>query len=135
QYYGRNLEMTGDTASPTVLRNMMVAYKSIGNEAQALEMGARATANSEDGQTWLAYSDVLREAGQTDEAIRALDRAAQLDPELPGIATRKVTVLMAEGQVDEAVAAVKAGLASNSIEAAQAENIAQQVAVRGYNVT
>jgi tetratricopeptide (TPR) repeat protein len=135
QYYGRSVEMKGDSADPTVLRNMMLAYKNVGNQEQALAMGARATANSEDAQTWLVYSDVLREAERIDEAVRALDRAAQLDPTLDGIATRKVTMLMAEGQIDEAVAAVKAGLAANTLQADHAENIAQQIAVRGYNVT
>lgn len=134
QYYGRSVEMKGDSADPTVLRNMMLAYKNVGNQEQALAMGARATQNSEDGQTWLVYSDVLREAGRTEEALQAMDRAATLDPDLPGLATRKVTMLLAEGQIDEAVAAAKAGLAANTLQADQAENIAQQIAVRGYNV-
>ncbi|HEX2165855.1 MAG TPA: tetratricopeptide repeat protein, partial [Longimicrobiales bacterium] len=134
QFYNRSVEMKGDSADPTVLRNMMLAYKNVGNEAQALALGARATAASEDGQTWLVYSDVLREAGRTEEAIAAMDRAAQLDPDLPGIAFRKAVMLFGEGQLDQAVAAVKAGLASNSLPADQAENLAQQMAVRGYNV-
>ena len=135
QYYGRAVDLKGDSADATVLRNMMLAYKNVGNQEQALAIGQRATANSEDGQTWLVYSDVLREAGRTDEAIRAMDRAAQLNPELPGIAFRKAVMLFGEGQLDEAVAAVKAGQANNSMPADQAENLAQQMAVRGYNVT
>ena len=135
QYYSRAVEMKGDSADATVLRNMMMAYNFVGNQAQALAIGERATANSEDAQAWLVYSDVLRDAKRTDDAIAALDRAAQLNPDLPGIALRKITMLMAEGQVDQAVAAVKAGLAAGTVQADQAENIAQQIAVRGYNVT
>ena len=134
-YYSRAVEMKSDSADATVLRNLMLAYKNVGNEAQALAMGQRATADSQDGQTWLVYSDVLREAGRTNEAIAAMDRAAQLDPNLSGIAFRKAVMLFGEGQIDQAVAAVKAGLASNSMQADQAENLAQQMAVRGYNVT
>jgi tetratricopeptide (TPR) repeat protein len=134
-YYNRAVQMKGDSADATVLRNLMLAYKNVGNEAQALAMGQRATADSQDGQTWLVYSDVLREAGRTNEAIAAMDRAAQLDPNLSGIAFRKAVMLFGEGQIDQAVAAVKAGLASNSMQADQAENLAQQMAVRGYNVT
>jgi tetratricopeptide (TPR) repeat protein len=135
EYYNRAVEMKGDSADATVLRNLMMAYNIVGNQAQALAFGQRATANSEDAQAWLVYSDVLRDAGRTNEAIAALDRAGQLNPELAGIGLRKVTMMMAEGRIDEAVATVKAGRAAGSFQADHAENIAQQIAVRGYNVT
>lgn len=134
-YYNRAIQVRGDSTDATVYRNLMLAYKNVGNEAKALEIGAQATTGSEDAQAWLVYSDILREAGRTDEAITAMDKAAALDPNLPGIAFRKAVVLFGEGDVDGAVAAVKAGLASNSMQQDQAENLAQQIAVRGYNVT
>jgi tetratricopeptide (TPR) repeat protein len=135
QYYERSIELKGDSADPTVLRNMMLAYKNVGDQEKALAMGRRATTNSDDAQAWLVYSDVLREAGRTEEAITAMDRASSLDPNLSGIAFRKAVMLFGEGKLDQAVAAVKAGLAANSLPADQAENLAQQMAVRGYNVT
>jgi tetratricopeptide (TPR) repeat protein len=113
----------------------MLAYTNVGNQAKALEVGAQATTGSEDAQAWLVYSDILREAGRTEQAIAAMDKAAALDPNLSGIAFRKAVMLFGEGDVDGAVAAVKAGLASNSMQQDQAENLAQQIAVRGYNVT
>jgi tetratricopeptide (TPR) repeat protein len=134
-YYRRAVEIKGDSADATVLRNLMLAYKNVGNMEQALAVGERATRNSEDAQAWLVYSDVLREAGRNSQAITAMDRAASLNPDLPGIAFRKAVMLFGQGQLDQAVAAVKAGLASNSMPADQAENLAQQMAVRGYNVT
>ena len=134
-YYNRAIQVRGDSTDATVYRNLMLAYKNVGNQAKALEVGAQATANSEDAQAWLVYSDILREAGRTNEAIAAMDRAATLDPNLPGIAFRKAVMLFGEGDIDGAVAAVKAGLASNSMQRDQAENLAQQMAVRGYNVT
>ena len=52
----------------------MLAYKNVGNQAKALEVGAQATANSEDAQAWLVYSDILREAGRTEQVVgRQLD--------------------------------------------------------------
>ncbi|HSK19707.1 MAG TPA: tetratricopeptide repeat protein [Longimicrobiales bacterium] len=134
-YYNRAIQVRGDSTDATVYRNLMLAYKNVGNQAKALEVGAQATANSEDAQAWLVYSDILREAGRTNEALAAMDRAATLDPNLPGIAFRKAVMLFGEGNIDGAVAAVKAGLASNSMQQDQAENLAQQIAVRGYNVT
>ena len=134
-YYNRAIQVRGDSTDATVYRNLMLAYKNVGNQAKALEVGAQATANSEDAQAWLVYSDILREAGRTNEALAAMDRAAILDPNLPGIAFRKAVMLFGEGNIDGAVAAVKAGLASNSMQQDQAENLAQQIAVRGYNVT
>lgn len=135
QFYERAVQMKGDSADATVLRNLMVAYKNIGNRDKALETGARATAGSQDAQTWLFYSDVLREAERTQEAVQAMDRAAQLDPNLPGIATRKAVMLLETDDLDGAVAAVKQGLANNSLAADQAETLAQQMAVKGFNTT
>ncbi|HSJ30436.1 MAG TPA: tetratricopeptide repeat protein [Longimicrobiales bacterium] len=134
-YYNRAIQARGDSTDATVYRNLMLAYKNVGNQAKALEIGAQATTGSEDAQAWLVYSDILREAGRTQQAIAAMDKAAALDPNLPGIAFRKAVMLFGEGDVDGAVAAVKAGLASNSMQQDQAENLAQQIAVRGYNVT
>jgi tetratricopeptide (TPR) repeat protein len=135
EHYERSVQMKGDSADKTVLRNLVLAHKNVGNKDQALAIGQRATQGSEDAQAWLVYSDVLRDAGRTNEAITAMDRAASIDPNLSGIAYRKAVMLFEAGKIDEAVAAAKAGLASNSMPVDQAENLAQQIAVRGFNTT
>lgn len=134
-HFERVVQMTGDTADATVLRSLMLAYKNVGNDERALAMGQRATQGSEDAQTWLVYSDILREADRTDEAIAAMDRASSLDPNLSGIAFRKAVMLFESGDLDGALAAAKAGIASNSVQPDQAENLAQQMALRGFNTT
>lgn len=134
-HYRAAVEMKGDSADATVLRNLMLAYKNVGNQEQALAIGQRATTNSDDAQAWLVYSDVLREAGRTEEAIAAMDRAGQLDPNLSGIAYRKAVMLLEQGELQQALAAAKAGIAANQVPADQAENLAQQMALRGFQTT
>jgi tetratricopeptide (TPR) repeat protein len=134
-HFERAVQMKGDTADASVLRSLMLAYKNVGNKERALAMGQRATQGSEDAQTWLVYSDILREADRTNEAIAAMDRASSLDPNLAGLAFRKAVMLFEAGQLDQALAAAKQGIASNSVPPDQAENLAQQMALRGFNTT
>jgi tetratricopeptide (TPR) repeat protein len=134
-HFERAVQMKGDTADASVLRSLMLAYKNVGNDERALAMGRRATEGSEDAQTWLVYSDILRDADRIDEAIAAIDRAASLDPNLSGLAFRKAVILFEDGKLDQALAAAKAGIASNSVQPDQAENLAQQMALRGFNTT
>lgn len=133
--YERVLTMGSDSTDGVVLANLMNAYRSVGNIEKALEIGTRATQDAGvTGNTWLVYSDVLREAKRIPESIAALDRAVALNPELANqIAARKAQTQMQAGQMAEAVATVKAGLANGSIPQEFAEQISQQVTVAGWN--
>ncbi|HEX6308769.1 MAG TPA: tetratricopeptide repeat protein [Longimicrobiales bacterium] len=135
QHYERAVTLKGDSVDATVLRNLMLAYKNVGNQERALAIGQRATAGSDDAQAWLVYSDVLREAGRTEQAIQAMDRASSIDPNLSGIAFRKAVMLLEAGQLSQAAAAAKAGLANNTLAADQAETLAQQMSLKGFQAT
>lgn len=135
EHYERAYQMAPDSADALLLRQMMVAYRGVGNQEKALEIGQLATAApTVDGQTWLVYSDVLREAGRTDESVAALDRAQQLDPQIP-VNSRKAIMFLDEGRLQEAVAAAKAGIASNEIPADVAESISQRITQLGLGHT
>ena len=131
QLYERAAQMKGDSIDPSVLRNTMLAYKNIGDTQRALEIGQRITPTSDNGQTWLIYSDVLRDAERNDEAIAALRRAAELDPDLAGIQTRLAVMMLDAGQLQQAVEATKQAVAGGQMDASVAENISQQITQRG----
>jgi tetratricopeptide (TPR) repeat protein len=130
-FYQRAVQMKGDSIDATVQRNLMLAYKNTGDTQQALQIGQRITANSQDAQTWLIYSDVLRDADRGDESIRAMERAQTLDPNLPGIPTRRAVMLLEAGRINEAVQATRQAVSSGQMDAAIAENISQQITQRG----
>jgi tetratricopeptide (TPR) repeat protein len=131
QMYQRAVDMKGDSIDASVLRNLMLSYRNINETDRALQIGQRLTANSEDAQTWLIYSDVLRDANRNDESIRAMERAIALDPNLPGLGTRRAVTLLEAGRLAEAVAATKQAVAAGQMEASIAENISQQISARG----
>jgi tetratricopeptide (TPR) repeat protein len=136
RYYDRAISVRADSLDPSVYRNIMMAYHRMGNSAQALQFGERAIqATPDDANVWLVYGDVLSGANRVDDALRAFDRALAINPELPQVNARKATMLLAGGRVQEAVAAVRTGLQRGDVPAETAEQIAMQIAVRGFQST
>jgi tetratricopeptide (TPR) repeat protein len=129
--YQRAADMKGDSIDATVLRNLMLAYKSTGEMERAIQLGQRITPNSTDAQTWLIWSDVLRDTNRADESIAAMEKAAQLDPNLAGLATRRAVALIEAGRINEGIAATKEAVASGQMDQSIAENISQRVTQLG----
>jgi tetratricopeptide (TPR) repeat protein len=133
RHYERALEMRGDSIDNTVYRNLMLAHSRLENTNRALEFGQRATTvMADDAQTWMVYADVLAGANRLDEAMRAFDRAASLNPDLPNIGARKAMLFLEAGRVNEAVAAVKA---SSDISPEMVESISQRITQIGFQQT
>lgn len=130
--YEHVLEMEGDSTSGAVLRNLMTAYRNTGETDRALALGERATTVSDEPQTWNVYAGILRDAGQIDEAMRALDRVQELDPEFPNITGRKAVMFLDAGRLDEAVAATRRAAERDEMQPAQIENISQRITVQGW---
>src|SRR5690606_16219310 len=81
-YYTRAFEMAGTEADATMLTNMLVAYRLLGRNEEAVAFGQRATqTKSDDASLWSAYADALAAAGRRDEAVQTLNRVKQLDPQ------------------------------------------------------
>ncbi|HUF51244.1 MAG TPA: tetratricopeptide repeat protein [Longimicrobiales bacterium] len=130
------ISLAPDSVDASVLRQLMVSYRGVGNTDKAVEIGRRATtASPDDAQTWNVFAEVLKDAKLIDEAVRALDRAAQLDPSIPNLGARKAVLLFESGRLDDAVAAVKAAQAAGSIDQQIAETLAMQMAARGFALT
>jgi tetratricopeptide (TPR) repeat protein len=132
--YERAISMEPDSLDASVERNLMLAYRNVGNVDKALEIGQRITATGDDAQAMSVYADVLKDAGRVDDALATLRRAAQLDPEM-SLNARMGVLLLDAGRLDEASAAFKRALERNEMQAAQVETIAQQMAVKGFNAT
>jgi tetratricopeptide (TPR) repeat protein len=136
RYYGQATAVRGDSLDPTVYRNTMMAYHQLGNREQALLFGQRAiAATPDDANAWLVWAEVLSGSRRMDDALRAFDRAQELNPELANINARKAVMLLEAGRIQEAVAAVRTGLQRGDVQPETAEQIAQQLAFRGYNHT
>lgn len=131
--YERAISMLpADSLDAQVHRQLMLAYKNVGNTDRALEMGQKIAAQGTDAQALVIYAEALKDAGRVDEAISILDRAGQIDPEISNLSGRKGLLLLDAGRLNDAVAAFKQALARNEMQAAQAENIAQQIAAKGF---
>ncbi|MEX1182302.1 MAG: tetratricopeptide repeat protein [Gemmatimonadota bacterium] len=136
--YERSLQLEPDSAGSSLLTQLMLAYSNVGNNAKALEIGQRAVAvgtDQEKAQALSIQAEVLKDAGQIEQAVAALDRAAQLDPTIANLAGRKGVLLLEAGDLSGATAAFKQAVAQGSLPPEQAENIAQSMAVKGYNAT
>jgi tetratricopeptide (TPR) repeat protein len=136
RHYGAAVEARGDSIEPTVFRNLMLAHHRLGQREQALRYGQRATQIlADDAQTWLVYGEVLSGNDRMDEALRAFDRAQQINPDLPNISGRKATMLLEAGRLQDAVATAKQGIQRGDLPEETAERLAQQMAVRGFQAT
>lgn len=125
-------EAAGDTTSTVVLRQMMTAYKNLGQKDQALAYGRRVTTRPDaDANAWSSYADALREAGNTSEALAALDKAKQLDPSTPVLA-RKALMQIDAGQLQGAVATIAEARRANELDERNADALAQKLIVTGY---
>lgn len=135
-HYEAAIRLRGDSIDGQVMRNMMMAHHRLGNSARALEYGQQATRTmSDDANTWLVYGEVLSGANRMDEALRAFDRALEINPNLPNINARKALMLLEAGRLQESLAAARAGVQRGDIAAETGESIAQQMAVRGFQAT
>lgn len=94
----------GAEMNASQLRSMVAAEMQLNRLDEALELSERALqTHSEEGPLWSIYADALGRAGRIDEAIDALDKLKQIDPEYPNMAVRQGRWLLGEGRVDEAI--------------------------------
>jgi tetratricopeptide (TPR) repeat protein len=91
-----------------LLRNMVVAHINLGDYQEAVDLAERIlqTHNGE-AAIWSIYADALQRNGQVDDAISALNRVMELDPEYANVAMRQGNWLLQEGRNDEAVQALR----------------------------
>jgi tetratricopeptide (TPR) repeat protein len=120
----------------SVFRNLMLAHSRTGDVQDALRYGERATQSApDDAQAWMLYAEVLGNANRVDDALRAFDRVASINPQMPNLAARRSVLLLDIGRVNDAVAAIRTAVQRGELEQEMAERLAQQMAVKGFQLT
>jgi tetratricopeptide (TPR) repeat protein len=121
-----------DTVDANLYRNLMTAYRLTEQNDKAATLGQQAVeAHPQDAALWSAYADVLNGAGRRDEAMAALDRAAQIDPAY-AVNARKALWHIEAGEIEAGVAAANAAAANNELTDEQLDNIARRIIAAGY---
>jgi tetratricopeptide (TPR) repeat protein len=133
RHYDEAIVKRGDSIDNTVYRNLMLAHSRLDNTEQALQFGQRATQiMADDAQTWMVYADVLAGANRIDEALRAFDRATEINPEMPNVSARKTMLLLEAGRLNEALAAARAGIQRGDIQPDMIESMSQRMTQMGF---
>lgn len=134
-YYEPVFASKGSEVSATVLRNMLQAYRRLDQNTLAVDFGQKAVAaHPDDAQLLSAYADALNNAGRRDEAIAALNRVLEIDPNYEGgINGRRGMWLLQSGDLAGARSAFKIAIDRNELTEQQQDQLAQQVAKAGYD--
>lgn len=97
--------LVGRAPGGTITGNAQVRSSGLATAA------ALAEAQPHDAQAQLAYADALLEAGETVDALRRFDRAAQLDPTNPVPRAYSGWIIFLAGLTDQALTRLEAAIA------------------------
>jgi len=102
--YNRVYAVQGAEMDPSLLRNMVVAHINLGESQEAVSLAERILeTHGNEAAIWSIYADALQRADRTDDAINALDRVKELDPEYPTVSVRQGNWLLQEGRIEDAI--------------------------------
>ena len=85
------------------LRNMIATFNELGQVDEAVAMSEQVLATHDDASFWSLYGDLLKKAERTEDAVAALDAAADRDPSFPNLRARQGTWLVELGRAEDAV--------------------------------
>jgi tetratricopeptide (TPR) repeat protein len=135
RHYDEAIARQGDSLDVTIYGRLMMAHHRTGDLPRALEFGEKATSiTPDDAQAWLFYADVLSSTNRVNDALRAFDRAAQINPALPNISARKTMLLLEAGRLGDAVATAKAGIERGEIQGDLGESLSQRMTQTGFQL-
>ncbi len=128
--YEKVLELRGEETKPELLRNVIAAHLNLGDCQEAQDFAARAqTATPNDPQLWSVSADVYNRCEKPAEAVAAMDRVLELDPEYPNAYARRGFFKLAAGQSDAAISDLRRAVD----EGTDPDAVAGQMLSRGYN--
>jgi tetratricopeptide (TPR) repeat protein len=128
--YEKVLELRGEETKPELLRNVIAAHLNLGDCQEAQDFAARAQATTpNDPQLWSVSADVYNRCERPAEAVSAMDRVLQLDPEYPNAYARRGFFKLAAGQSDAAISDLRRAVE----EGTDPDAVAGQMLSRGYN--
>ncbi len=118
QAYERVFDAEGVEVDEQILERLVIARFKLGQMDEAIELGRRATeAMPENAAIWDAYSRALEEAGQTREALAAIERAQSLGRSSAALTQRTALLHVSAGNMDRAISTLQSAAASGEIRA------------------
>lgn len=112
--YGAAYEVNGAEMEASALRNMIVSNMELGRFDAAKTMAeAVLETHGEEASIWSTYAELLVRMQDTDGAVAALDRVAELQPDYPNLRARQGRMLIGiDGREEEAVEYLREAVAS-----------------------
>lgn len=94
----------GAEMDETFLLNMVRAHINLREYEVAADLAGRILeTHPEEAAIWSFYADALQRSGKLDEALQALERLKQINPEYANVAVRQGNWLLQEGRTDQAI--------------------------------
>ncbi len=128
--YEKVFESKGAATPVGHLANVISAYIQLDDAASAISMGERVLqTHAQEDRLWVLYADALQRSGRLDDAIAAMDRVREINPDHPSAALRQGNWLIQAGRLDDAVTVLSGAAEGNP---AQAEQAARMIFAEAY---
>ena len=128
--YEKVFESKGAETPVGHLANVISAYIQLDDAASAISMGERVLqTHAQQDRLWVLYADALQRSGRLDDAIAAMDRVREINPDHPSAALRQGNWLIQAGRLDDAVTVLSGAAEGNP---AQAEQAARMIFAEAY---
>ena len=122
--YTRVYEEQGMETEPQILERLIIAQFKLGQIDQAVQLGRHAVQlDSANASLWDAFSRALLQAGESEEALAAIERTEELGSSSPSLTQRKAMLQLQAGNEAAAIQALVQGVESGQFEASSAFNI------------
>ncbi|HWV58642.1 MAG TPA: tetratricopeptide repeat protein [Longimicrobiales bacterium] len=129
-YYGLVFDARGGEADPLMLRRMVQVLSMLERHDEAAELGGRAVAAvTDDAELWSVYADALQRGGRVEEALNALERVRELNPEAQRIAFRRANLLLQSDQLERAVPEFRTAIERGEVSA---DDVSNTIFAYGY---
>jgi tetratricopeptide (TPR) repeat protein len=110
------------TATPEVFTRLAAAAVVDSQPQKGAELAARGVAKfPTNAQLHVDYADILRSAGQTQQALAMLNKAVSINPRVPGVYTARARLQADANQPDSAIASLRQAVSSGD----SAQNVAR----------
>lgn len=119
--YDKVYQARGAETRVAQLRNVILAHVQLGDLAQAIQLSEQVLQTHPQEETiWSTYADALQRSDRLDDAITALDRVREINPEHPSAALRQGNWLIQAGRIPDAVQVLSSVAQGNPQQAEQA---------------